>query len=187
MRFSLASFLTSGSVEDGSSETRMSWTGPSKPLHLRSHIWTLPSRLEVAITLSLLPGWKRTCFTEDTCPAIVKVVRWVGISMIRALWSPDAVANSMSLEEKDKSRMALWCGRKLRYAVENPGFPSLADSSSRTPPSSSPMATSEFATIVLFSTNSVDQRKRAALLLQLTVQKGRARSCIQRWVSSGLL
>ena len=58
------------SPPEGSRETRISRTGASKPLHRRSHICTLPSRLELARTFEL-PGWKQTCLTEETWPARV--------------------------------------------------------------------------------------------------------------------
>ena len=77
--------------------------------------------------------------------------------MIRDDWSPEAVANSRSSGEKARSRIALLCGRKVRYAFSNLGLPPLAVSISLTPPSSSPIAIKE-------------------LVLQLMVQNGIARS-----------
>ena len=67
------------------------------------------------------------------------------MSTTLALWSPDAVARSLSSRENVRSIMALVWTRKPRYTSENGVLSSFADSSSRIRPSSSPMATREFA------------------------------------------
>ena len=127
-----------------SSETWNFWTGASRPLQRRSQIWTLPSRLQVARTLEE-SDWKRVCFREDEWPAMVYTVRWVGMSMTWPVWSPDAVARSKSLGEKARSRIALEWGLNVRYAFRNSGLAVWSVSRSLTPPSSSPIATREFA------------------------------------------
>ena len=93
------------------------------------------------------------------------------------VWSPDAVARSRSSGEKARSSIALECGLKVRYAFENSGFAFWSVSRSRTPPSSSPMATREFATengqlgIIIY------ERVVLSLQLQLVAQKGIVVSC----------
>ena len=67
------------------------------------------------------------------------------MSTTLALWSPDAVARSLSSRENVRSITALVWTRKPRYTSENGVLSSFADSSSRIRPSSSPMATREFA------------------------------------------
>lgn len=113
--------------------------------HRMSHICTFPSRPHVARTLSFDPGWKRTCLIDDSCPVRQATVFCVGMSMIKLVWSPDAVASRASSFENVRSMIALSCGWKERKALEKPTLSSLAESISRIPPSSSPMAMSEFA------------------------------------------
>lgn len=128
---------------------RSRFTDGSEPWHRRSHIKMLPSRPHVASTLSLDPGWKRTCLMEDSCPARQAIDFCVRISMIKPVWSPDAVARRVSSLEKLRSINALSWGRSERKALEKPTLSSFAESIRRTPPSSSPMAMREFARTML--------------------------------------
>src|SRR5438046_2790018 len=73
------------------------------------------------------------------------MVLCVVISTILAVWSPDAVARMESSRENDKSIMALEWGRNAKNTSLNLGLACLADSRSRTCPSSSPTATRLFA------------------------------------------
>lgn len=67
------------------------------------------------------------------------------MSVTRAVWSPDAVARNISSEEKVMSIMALqWPRKEICAVLKSIGRP-LAESSSVIPPSSSPIATKEFA------------------------------------------
>lgn len=59
----------------------VSATYTSEPLHRISQIRTLPSRLDVAMTLSL-SGWKQTCLTEVVCSCIRYLIFCVFMSMI---------------------------------------------------------------------------------------------------------
>src|SRR5262245_3075268 len=67
------------------------------------------------------------------------------MSMTSVVWSPEAVASSKSSDENSKSIIEFICGRKVRYACENPFLSPLAESSNLIPPSSSPTATRLFA------------------------------------------
>lgn len=96
----------------------------------------------------------------------------VVISIIRDVWSPDAVASSMSSDENSRSMIEFMCGRKPRYASVKPASSSIEESNSRIPPSSSPTATSEFASCGLdFVCNSQDLHD---LLLHEALQNGKA-------------
>lgn len=77
------------------------------------------------------------------------------MSIIFAVWSPEAVANHLSSDENARPITALLCGLKDSKEVLKSGFPPFADSMMRMWPSSSPRAISE-------------------LVLQLAMQKGSA-------------
>ena len=86
------------------------------------------------------------------------------MSIMRAVWSPDAVASSKSSEEKAMSMTAFECGCNERCVEAK--FEHL-ESINRTPPVSSPIAASEF-------------------VLQVVEQNGNA-GCANGCASSGRL
>ena len=102
----------------------------------------------------------------------------------------------MSSDEKARSRIAFACGRKLRYFREKLGVPPLEDSKSRTPPSSSPMATREFANqwvswvpllVSYWSTYYCNSLCRKGVLypayvLQCCCKHGRPPTCYKSWL-----
>lgn len=128
-----------------SSEHRTCSDGRSTPLHRRSQMLTFPSRLHVARTLLLDAGWNWIRFTEEEWFCKQWMGRCVVMSIIKDVWSPEAVASSRSSDENSRSIIEFICGRKPRYALENPRSSSLEESNKRIPPSSSPTATNEFA------------------------------------------
>jgi hypothetical protein len=62
----------------------------------------------------LLPGMKRTCFKDAEWWARIENVVWVVMSTTLAVWSPEAVARSLSSSENTISIMALVWTRKPR-------------------------------------------------------------------------
>ena len=81
------------------------------------------------------------------------------------------MAKRRSSGENSRPRIALLCGRNVRYASENAGLPFLALSRILIPPSSSPIAIKEFAaTLLIIYLVGIE----ADSLLQLAVQKGTA-------------
>jgi hypothetical protein len=86
------------------------------------------------------------------------------MSMMRAVWSPDAVARSKSSEEKAMSMRAFECGCNERCVEVKFGH---LESINRTPPDWSPIAISEF-------------------VLQAVEQNGNA-GCANGYASSGRL
>ncbi len=126
----------------------------SEYLHRRSQTHMAPSRPDEASTWPPLPGWKRTCFSDDECWPSTATVFCISTSVTRAVWSPDAVASSPSFSEKAMSMTALLCGRNARQVPcrHLPGkvrpvscVSASEECSSRTQPSSSPMATMVWA------------------------------------------